>query len=140
MLDGMKNFLELINENWTLIIAVAGLLIGLFRKAKTYFGKSDEEKIEIAKKQITESILKWISDAEEDYNKLQKAGSIKRAQVIGKIFEEYPILSKVVDQDELISWIDEAIDNALDELRNIIKENDGTITSNDSVSEGKTEE
>ena len=38
---------------------------------------------------------------------------------------EYPILSKFADQDELVKWIDSEIDNALKELRKVIKENTG---------------
>lgn len=54
---------------------------------------------------------------------LQKAGSVKRAQVIEEIFEKYPILSKVTDQEALISWIDETIDDALKTMREVFTEN-----------------
>ena len=63
ILDGIKNFLELVNENWTTIVVIIGLVIAITKKAITYFGKSDEEKIAIAKKQIQETMLKLISDA-----------------------------------------------------------------------------
>ena len=46
------------------------------------------------------------------------------------IYEEYPILSKVVDQKALTEWIDEQIDSALDTLREIVKTN-ATSTSKD---------
>lgn len=120
---GLTKFLTFLNENFTFIMAIVGLSISVGRKVKDYFSKSNEEKIAIAKSQIHEMILKMISDAEEDYNEWIKAGSIKRSQVIGEIFASYPILSKVVDQETLISWIDYEIDNALDELRKIIEEN-----------------
>ena len=38
---------------------------------------ADEEKIEIAKMQIQETILKMISDAEVDYEEWNKAGGYK---------------------------------------------------------------
>lgn len=123
VLNGIKNFLELIEANWTVIVVIIGLVIAVGKKVKDYYGKSDEEKIEIAKKQIQEIILKLISDAEVDYEEWKKAGSIKRSQVIEEIFIEYPILSKAVDQEELIKWIDEIIDEALVTLREIVKEN-----------------
>lgn len=123
VLNGIKNFLELINQNWTTVIVIISLALAIGKKAKDYLGKSDEEKIEIAKKQIQEIILKLISDAEVDYEEWKKAGSIKRSQVIEEIFIEYPILSKAVDQEALIKWIDENIDNALVTLREIVKEN-----------------
>lgn len=124
ILNGIKNFLELVNDNWTLILVICGLALGLYKKIKDYRSKTTEEKIEIAKAQIKEIILKMVTEAEIDYEEWNKAGSIKRAQVIEQLYEDYPILSKVIDQTTLISWIDEAIDEALVTLREIISENE----------------
>lgn len=126
ILNGIQNFLYFVNNNWTSIMVIIGLSIAVGRKVVSYFGKSNEEKIAIAKEQVREMILKLITDAEEDYAEWNKAGSIKRSQVIGEIFTQYPILSNVVNQEELISWIDEEIDNALDTLREIIEINKET--------------
>ena len=123
MLDGIKNFLQFVNDNWTTIIIIVSLGIALYQKIKNYVSKSNAEKIEVAKKQIQEVILKLISDAEFDYYEMVKAGSIKRAQVIQKIFEDYPVLAKVTDQTALVEWIDETIDNALETLREIVAMN-----------------
>ena len=120
ILEGIKNFLVLVNDNWMLILCICGLVIALARKIKAYLSTSTEEKIEIAKTQISEAILKMITDADEDYSEWVSAGAIKRSQVIEEIFAEYPILEKVVDQQALIQWIDEQIDSALDVLRDII--------------------
>lgn len=128
ILDGIKNFLQLINDNWVTITVIIGLTLGIYKKAKNYFVKSDEEKIEIAKKQISEIMLKKISDAEKDYEEWNKAGSIKRSQVIEQIYRDYPILEKVMSQDELIAWIDAEIDNALPTLREIWKQNEENDT------------
>lgn len=122
MLNGIRNFLEILNSHWTTIMVIASLLISLYRKANVYRKKSTEEKVEIAKRQIHEIMLKMISDAECDYDEWNKAGEIKRSQVIKKIYEMYPILSKVVNQDELTSWIDAEIDSALPTLNTIIDE------------------
>lgn len=120
MLDGIKNFLQFVNDNWTAIIIIISLIIALYQKIKSYLSKSNDEKIAVAKQQIKEIILKLISDAEVDYEDWNKAGSIKRAQVIQKIFEEYPILAKIADQTELIKWLDDTIDEALNTLREIV--------------------
>ncbi len=124
ILDGLKNFLTFINDNWTSIIIIIGLVISIAVKAKSYFAKSNEEKIEIAKKQISETVLKLVSDAEEDYAEFIKAGSIKRSQVIDQIFADFPILAKFSNQEEIIEFIDNAINEALVILRDIISEND----------------
>ena len=131
-MEGLQKFLQLLNDNWTSILVCIGLVIGIVKKTQDYMSKSQDEKIEIAKKQIQTTILKMISDAEVDWQEWSKAGSIKRAQVIKQIYEEYPILSKVVDQKALIEWMDEQIDSALDTLREIVKTN-ATSTSKDGI-------
>lgn len=123
MLTSIKNFLQFINENWTTIVIIISLIIAIGKKAHDYFTKSNTEKIEVAKKQISEICLKLVTDAEVDYETWNKAGSIKRAQVIQKIFADYPILSKVSDQEKLIEWIDEIINTSLKELRKIVTDN-----------------
>lgn len=123
ILNGVQNFLTLVNDNWTTIMVVIGLAIAVGRKVKNYFNKSDDEKIEIAKVQIKETILKMVTEAEIDYEEWNKAGSIKRSQVIAQIYAEYPILSKVVDQTALIEWIDTTIDASLETLREIVDSN-----------------
>lgn len=123
VLQGISNFLKLLNDNWTLIIICIGLIIGLYRKIKSYLSISTDEKINVAKKHIEEIMLKLITDAEEEYQDWVKAGSIKRSQVIKEIFTQYPILNKVTNQEDLIKWIDSVIDNALVTLRDINKSN-----------------
>ena len=123
-MEGLQKFLQILNDNWTSILVCAGLIVGIVKKTQDYMSKSQEEKIELAKKQIQTTILKMISDAEVDWQEWSKAGSIKCSQVIKQIYDEYPILTKVVDQDALIKYIDEQIDGALDTLREIVKTNE----------------
>ena len=124
ILNGIKNFLSFINDNWTTILVIIGLALALWKKIESYSKLSTDKKIEIAKKQISENILKLITQAEKDYAEWENAGSIKRSEVISEIYKEYPILAKVVNQEELVKWIDEQIDNALPTLRDIIKQNE----------------
>lgn len=119
-MDGIQNFLSFINNNWTSIMVIIGLILAIYKKAKVYFSKSNDEKIAIAKAQIRERMLKMITDAEIDFEEWNQAGSIKRSQVIGEIFEKYPILSKSINQQEVIRWIDEEIDNSLKILREVV--------------------
>lgn len=119
ILTGIQNVLEYINNNWTAIIIILGLATAVAKKAKDFFSKSDDEKIAIAKKQIKEVMLKLITDAETDYWAWVEAGAVKRSQVINQIFEMYPILSKATNQEELIAWIDDVIDDSLETMREI---------------------
>ena len=106
ILVGIKNFLDLINQNWTLITVIIGLGILVFKQVKRYTSLSEQEKIDLALEQIRITALKMVTDAEKEYDKWVKAGSIKRAEVIDKIFKDYPILIKATDKETLIKNIE----------------------------------
>lgn len=124
ILNGIQNFLMLINEHWTEIIVIIGLALVLYKRVKSYLGKTTDEKIKIAKEQIKETVLRLVTDAEMDYKEWVKAGAVKRAQVVEEIFMTYPILAKVTNQKELVAWIDDIIDEALETMREIFAENE----------------
>ena len=125
-LDGIKNFLHIIEANWTTILVCIGIIIGLVQRARVFFKKSKEERIEIAKKQVRQTILEMVTKAEKDFADWNKAGEIKRSQVIKEIYDQYPILTKIIDQETVVAWIDEEINNSLKTLRAVVKENEKT--------------
>ena len=124
VLDGILNFLQFINDNWTTLVAIIVLIFSIVKKTQNFINKSNDEKIDIAKKQVKETMLKLVTDAEEDYQEWVKAGAVKRAQVIEQIFLTYPILSKITNQEEFILWIDCIINESLKTMRDIIAEQD----------------
>ena len=63
MLNGIQNFLQFINNNWTTIVVIISLIIAIGKKAYDYFTKSDEEKIEVAKKLLQYSDYSMIDIA-----------------------------------------------------------------------------
>lgn len=123
ILVGIRNFLGLINQNWTLITVIIGLVILAFKKVKNYLSLSKQEKINLALEQIRITSLKMVTDAETMYEDWIGAGSVKRSEVINDFFEKYPILSKVTDQEALIKKLDEIIDEALVTMREVIENN-----------------
>lgn len=123
ILDGIKNFLMFVNNHWTGIIVILGLLLAIGKKIANYLNLSDDEKIAVAKRQLNETMLKLVTQAEQDYNAWVKAGAVKRAEVIDAIYQKYPVLNRVADQDTLIAEIDKMIDEALVEMRKILSEN-----------------
>lgn len=135
MLKGIQNFLQFIYDNWTTITIIIALLIALYGRIKSFLKKSNAEKVEIAKVQAKEIILKWVTDAEIDYDTWVKAGAIKRSQVIKQVFDSFPILARFTNQEEIITWIDQTINDSLKELRKIVAEN--TTDKNESVVETK---
>ena len=62
--DGIKNFLEFVNDNWTALAVMVGLVFTITGKAMDYFSRSRDEKIEIVQKQIQATMLKLVTDAE----------------------------------------------------------------------------
>lgn len=134
-LNGIQNFLQIIDENWTTIIVIVALLVSIAKKASSLLKKSDNGKITVAKEQIQEIMLRLVSDAEYEYAEWTKSGSIKRAQVIEEIFDKYPILSRVTNQAELIEWIDSVIDESLDTLREVIANQDVNNTVDEADAE-----
>lgn len=123
ILNGVYNFLDFLNENWTMITAIIVLAISIGKKIVDFSQKSKAEQLAIAKAQINETMLKWVTEAEKNYLQWVSAGAIKRSQVIDQIFKEYPILSKVANQEEIIQWLDDTIDEALKAMRKIFEEN-----------------
>jgi hypothetical protein len=123
MLKGIQNFLQFLNDNWTAITVIIALALALYGKIRSFLKKSNAEKIEIAKVQAKEIILKWVTDAEMDYETWTQAGAIKRSQVIKQIYDSFPALAKFAKQDEIIKWIDETINTSLKDLRKIVAEN-----------------
>ena len=136
-MEGLQNFLQLILNNWTTIVAIAGLCYAIYLKAKkTYVDwitKTEEEKqaelekqIEAAKKILGELILSLVSEAEIMWkDEGSKLGQIKRSQVISQVFELLPVLSYVTDQEELLAYIDKLIDEALVIVREKIRTETG---------------
>lgn len=122
-MKGIQNFLEIINENWVSILVCLGLVVGIAEKTISFFKKSNDEQIEIAKTQIQQTMLKLITSAEIDFNDWNESGSIKRSQVIEEIFAKYPILSRATNQNEIIEWLDSQINTSLKTLRSIVKSN-----------------
>lgn len=123
ILNGIYNFLNFLNNNWTMICAIVVLALAIAKKAKEFFSKSQNEQLAIAKAQIKEVMLRLVTEAESDYYTWISAGAVKRSQVIDEIFAMYPILSKVSNQEEIIAWLDDTIDEALKTMRKIFEEN-----------------
>lgn len=129
ILNGIKNFLMLVDEHWLEIAIAIGMGMRVYAKIKAYMRSSDEmkeiakkEAIERTKRNISEIMLKYVCRAEYDYAEWVKAGAAKRAEVIDKILYSYPILQDAADRDDIIAFIDSAINDALKTMREMVKE------------------
>ncbi len=122
-MNGLKNFLQYLSDNWTGIMVCIGIIVGIVNRTLAYLNKSNDLKLAVAKQQIKEIVLRMITDAEIDFNDWEQSGKIKRSQVIEEIYAKYPILAKAKSQKEVVDFIDTQIDNALKELRSVIEKN-----------------
>lgn len=120
VLNFIKDVLEAANNYWTLVVVIIGLSIALYEKIKKYLQTSKEEKIEMAKAALKENLLKYMADAEIEWSSYEKSGEIKRAQVISKIYEDYPILKEYLNQEELIKYIDDEINKLKETVDKVI--------------------
>lgn len=116
ILNGINNFLMLFYAHWTEIFVLIVLGFMTYNRVASYLSKSKEEKIAIAKEIIQQTMLARVSKAEKDYAEWSKSGMAKRAQVISSIYADFPILEKLIDQESLIAWIDEKINEALKKM------------------------
>lgn len=130
-MQAIYNFLQYLNDNWTMILAIIALLFALYMKIKNTVFKwmkmSEEEKqkeledqVKKAKQAIANYILSLVASAEVDWEGAG-LGVIKRAQVIEKIYKEYPVLLQVINQEDVIKFIDENIEIALQIVREKIR-------------------
>lgn len=75
-----------------------------------------------AKLALDEFILGFVADAEINWqDEGAKLGPVKRAEVIQRIYQQYPVFNEVMDQKELIKYIDQLIDHALVTVRETIR-------------------
>lgn len=128
-MKGLQNLLNLINEHWTEIVGIIIVLYSIYLKAKKTYAdwkakseaekeaeikKAQEKAIASARQALGTQILKMVAKAEVDWNDAgSKLGEIKRSQVIAEIYKQYPILETVADQQELLAYIDDLINEAL---------------------------
>ena len=126
-MEGIKNTLIIIEENWTNILIVLSCLFAIYRKVKKYVNMNNEEK-DKEKEEIKEEtlkivktvLLKLMSEAEIEWNDFEKSGSIKRSQVIKELYNEFPILKEFTDQDKLLEIIDNMINEEKSKMDEVI--------------------
>ena len=129
-MESLKKLLEFINDNWASIVVIFSLCFAIYTKASKFItdwkSKTQEEKVEAAKKAVSQYILVLVSQAEIEWNtEGSKLGAIKRAQVIKAIYDKYPVLAEVSDQETLLKFIDEQINEALKIVRENLRIKEG---------------
>lgn len=117
-MESIKNLLEFLNENWSMILTIACLLYSLCVKIKNLVKMSKEEKEAAAWQGVQKIMLALVSSAEKEWG--GSTGEIKRSEIIEKVYSQYPILKEVANQAAVERKIDELIDKALCQMRDVI--------------------
>ena len=135
-MESLVKLAEFVKSNWASATVVIGVVVALYFKIKQEIDKykkmSEEEKQEEIQKQIekvrsilADQVLALVATAEIAWSdEGAKLGPVKRSEVIRKIYVQYPVLTYVVDQEELLSYIDKLIDKALETVREKIRKSE----------------
>jgi hypothetical protein len=120
-MKSIELFINFLLENWTFIITILACGYLAFIKIKKWNSLSEEEKINTSLTILREQMLSYVAEAEQNFG--SGTGTLKRSEVIKKVYEDYPILSNVIEQDQLILVLDKYIDESLVELRKLLEDN-----------------
>ena len=120
-MKSIELFINFMLENWTFIITILACIYLAFIKVKKWNSLSKDEKINTALTILREQMLSYVTEAEKTFG--SGTGILKRSQVIKRVYEDYPILNNVIEQDKLIVVLDEYIDESLVELRKLLEDN-----------------
>ena len=123
-MTGTKLVFHFLLDNWLDILIGLLIISIIIEDIRAIIKRMDTKKIVKTLEKISVSIASYVYDAEMKWAKkhILKAGTVKRAEVISKIYEKYPELSDYVNQELIINSIDELIDNALKGIENMHKD------------------
>ena len=123
-MTGTKLVFHFLLDNWLDILISLLIISIIIEDIRAIIKRKDTKNIVKTLEKISGSIASYVNDAEMKWAKkhIVKAGAVKRAEVISKIYEKYPELSEYVNQELIINSIDELIDNALKGIENMHKD------------------
>lgn len=124
LMAGFNNFIHLIQNQWTNIVVVIAIIATVIRTTLNYSALSQEQRVQSALKVINEELMKLMCQAEIQWKDYKKSGDLKRSQVIKDIYNQFPFLSKYMDQDALVKKIYEMIDKQMDNMNNLLNKTD----------------
>lgn len=109
----MKQIVEFLANNWSIIIAVIAILVVAGVAVYKFLQLPTNAQIEKVKK----CLLAWVISAEADLG--GGTGKVKLSVVYGYFVTAFPILKNFVSFETFSRWVDEA----LDIMREMLKEN-----------------
>ena len=119
-MTGFNNFIHLIQSQWTNIVVVIAIIATVVKTALSYSSMTEEQRVQSALKVVKEELMRLMCQAEIQWKDYKKSGDLKRSQVIKDIYNQFPFLSKYMDQDKLVKTIYEMIDKQMDNMDNLL--------------------
>ena len=119
-MTGFNNFIHLIQSQWTNIVVVIAIIATVVKTALSYSSMTEEQRVQSALKVVKEELMRLMCQAEIQWKDYKKSGDLKRSQVIKDIYNQFPFLSKYMDQDRLVKTIYEMIDKQMDNMDNLL--------------------
>lgn len=120
LMTGFNNFIHLIQSQWTNIVVVIAIIATVVKTALSYSTMTEEQRVQSALKVVKEELMRLMCQAEIQWKDYKKSGDLKRSQVIKDIYNQFPFLSKYMDQDKLVKTIYEMIDKQMDNMDNLL--------------------
>ena len=120
LMTGFNNFIHLIQSQWTNIVVVIAIIATVVKTALSYSNMTEEQRVQSALKVVKEELMRLMCQAEIQWKDYKKSGDLKRSQVIKDIYNQFPFLSKYMDQDKLVKTIYEMIDKQMDNMDNLL--------------------
>lgn len=123
-MTGTKLVFHFLLDNWLDILISLLIISIIIEDIRAIIKRKDTKKIVKTLEKVSGPIASYVNDVEMKWAKkhIVKAGAVKRAEVISKIYEKYPELSDYVNQKLIIDTIDELIDDALKGIENMKKD------------------
>lgn len=118
-MQGINNIIEFLANNWTFIVIIISVIIKAVCSVADFMKKSKKERKAAAWSELSKIALSLVSDAETAWG--SKTGEIKKSEVIKKIYDRLPALAEISNEDETAEQIDKIIDEALSQMREIMK-------------------
>ena len=118
-MQGIDNFIKFLAENWTFIVIIISIIIKAAVSVSDFLKKSKDERKAAAWSELSRIALSLVSDAETAWG--SKTVEIKKSEVVKKIYDKLPALSEIANEAETSEQIDKIIDDALDQMREILK-------------------
>ena len=109
----MRNVIEFVVNNWSIIIAVIAVII----VATVAVYKFLKFPTSVQVKKVKECLLAWVVAAEADLG--GGTGKVKRSVVYGCFVNAFPVLKNFISLETFNVWLDEALDT----MREMLKDN-----------------